>query len=251
MMPTGTQRRLQLLAEIIADGREIGRRFRPGRHPFSFAVVGRLRAGDFFHAELPQVRIGRQGDLRIAAGGRLEHELHVGLAGGQPHVAHQHVGNGDPIPALNQQLKRAGRRVVQVQADRPPAIAAGHGAGRLAGQRDGHLLARRGPAPNGRRRRALQHHVLGEDRRQPHLRATAQAGSKRNNTGRRRRKDFMAGGISTALSQQVLKGLPGWLACCGSSYSASISSMLRRICSPRMRWASCGSPRQTASRMPR
>ena len=46
---------------------------------------------------------------------------------------------------------------------------AGDGFLRLAGDGDGDLLARIGPAPHGHGCAALQHHVVGKDRGQPDL----------------------------------------------------------------------------------
>ena len=89
--------------------------------------------------------------------------LHVRLAGADPDLADEHVGEGDGVVALDGYRERAARFLGR-QFDGPFAVVVGNARRGITGaQCDRDLLAHVGPAPHGNRLLALENHVVAED----------------------------------------------------------------------------------------
>ena len=101
MMPTGTVLLGgDLACKEVGDGGEVGGGVGIADGPDVFDVSKRIVAAGRLHVEEADLRIGCGGDLgsTVLYGGiraeTLEGHLHVGLAGGEPDVADEQVGDG-------------------------------------------------------------------------------------------------------------------------------------------------------------
>ena len=167
-------RPLQLAREEVADRREVRDARRRGDHPgrrrvHRRHVVLRVERGDALHREQADARMVGGRDLLVGVL-RLAHlPLHVRLARADPDLADEHVGEAlRRGRAGDHELVRAARRFRR-QRDAPAAVTAGGRRDALRAQADLDALVGRGPAPDADRHLLLQHHVVGEDRRQPRI----------------------------------------------------------------------------------
>ena len=161
---------LQLGAEEEPATREIQhpcRIFKSG--PGAGAIGGWLRGfdvlGDVINAQLRVVLRGGRDFIRLLrAAAQLP--LHIGLAGADPDIAHEHVLEHNLIVALDLELLRLRVGGGFGELHHPFAIpVGGHGlAG--TGKRNGHLLTRISPTPDRGFDIALDDHVVAEDGRQ-------------------------------------------------------------------------------------
>ena len=97
---------------------------------------------------------------------RLPHRpLHVRLTRADPHVADQHVGDGDDVGAADRHLGGCawGQRL---QPHFPAAKGIGHRLRGLAAKGHAHRFARFGLAEDARRHVTLDQHVIADDARQ-------------------------------------------------------------------------------------
>ena len=144
--------------------------FRRTNPPLAGAPCLRLKlrraAGDK-HADVR--KFGRSLFLLKIATSRNGHG-HVRLAGGKPHLPHQHALDQENVFAGHLQPPGHGGIIDGVQPHAPAAVFASGGALGLAGKFHGHLFARLGGAPHRRHSTPLQHHVIRKRRCQRHLR---------------------------------------------------------------------------------
>ncbi len=171
------ERPLQRAAEVVRDRREAGGRGTIADDPRPLHIVLRLGHTGHRRVEHPDLRVVRRREVDVGLAAPVEGPLHVGLAGAQPDFAHQHVRD-DPLLRLeiarhrhgpDAKISRGARGGQGGQADHPPTGGVGAGPGRRtidALQRDPHLLAGQGPAPDRHFPPLLQDHAVGEDRRQ-------------------------------------------------------------------------------------
>jgi hypothetical protein len=108
-------------------------------------------------------------DLREVGGGDVgggdrqalvERPVHVGLAGGEPDLADEEIGNGERLAGGldDEGMRAAGRQGGQAHEPVAPGVALG--AGLATGEGDAHAAERRGPAPDGEGLVALEHGVI-------------------------------------------------------------------------------------------
>ena len=153
---------LQFLDEEITDGGKFGGLLRrandpdaPGRvarHELegivalvfievgTSDVVERLQRGMARHQEKPDLRVGGLGHFGGAVLGQPQGKLHVRLAGTEPDVADQHVGESDGVLCPHGQGGRGGLGGQRGQVGAPLPVGASRRGGRLPTQRHGHLF---------------------------------------------------------------------------------------------------------------
>src|SRR5437588_3558318 len=102
-------------------------------------------------------------DGRIAIRGLRQSELHVRLAGDQPHLADQHVLNLNGVRPRNGQGLRLGAGAQAKKFDTPFAVGTGGGLFDLAGESDGYYLAGIRRSPDRYSGIAFEHHAVAQD----------------------------------------------------------------------------------------
>src|SRR5690606_34621643 len=133
---------------------------------------------------------------------------HVGLAGGEPDFADDHVADGVGVGALNNEVATGGGGGQRGEVDAPAAVGAGGGGEGLAGEAHRDAFAGVGGAPDGHGFFALEHGSVAEDggegdgRRQG---AEQEAGEK-GEAGVHRAKGRGGGGSAHALHFKLLPG---------------------------------------------
>src|SRR5690606_33049356 len=110
---------------------------------------GRLGDGALDLDVTDQREVGRGGDVDRGVVGVGHGPFHVGLAGGDPHFAHEDVGEGDGVVALDDEIGAFGVGGSGVEFDHPFAVGVGGGLRGLAGEGDGDVFAGVGRAPDG------------------------------------------------------------------------------------------------------
>jgi len=122
----------------------------------------------FRRREKTDFRQVRPLDFAVSIKDPRDSELHVGLPGADPHVTEQHVGESLSLGTGDVDLVgTAGRNRPDLDGPLPIGIGDG-GCGRDIGgatKGDGHHFTGYGPAPDRIRLIALEHHVIGENRR--------------------------------------------------------------------------------------
>ena len=130
---------LEILAKIVADGREAAGRRRAGRQPAPAVIVS-------------QGWIRRSGHLLLALQRTGQAHRHVRLAGADPDLADSDVGDRQPVPALHNQFERTVAGSVEIELHLPSPIGPGPAFRSGVSQGHNHSLARRagptrGPLP--------------------------------------------------------------------------------------------------------
>ena len=173
---------LQIAGKDITDGGKT--RHRRGAAYQPFTPDARLRCISF--ARLA----GKHADQRIIRGRNLlflvgnpreilyffrDGKIHVGLAGGQPHLAHQDVAQflifdfGFSIDRTDGEIARFSTGFERIEGQAPLAVGAGGRGLFLAGEFDRDPLAGVGDAPDGHLHFTLEDHVVGERACEFHL----------------------------------------------------------------------------------
>ena len=157
---------MQSQAEVVTDGGKRGRALRCAAFPFRGHIVLRRERGRFRHLDEAEVRMRGVRDVGLRVGLHLHFPLHVRLAGGEPHFADQHVLHAHIARLQHLWLRIRGHGI---ELHHPFAARIGLRGLLLPRELDDDLLTGRGLAPNRHRFVPLEHHVVGEDGRQPHF----------------------------------------------------------------------------------
>src|SRR5690606_31087865 len=114
---------VDVFGEVVADGGEGAGGLGSGDFP---AVIldldgggGRLGDGALDLDVTDQREVGRGGDVDRGVVGVGHGPFHVGLAGGDPHFAHEDVGEGDGVVALDDEIGAFGVGGSGVEFDHP------------------------------------------------------------------------------------------------------------------------------------
>src|SRR5690606_20309043 len=128
-----------------------------GGRPAALGGGERDGVGVALDVEVAEEREAGGGDFFPGIGGEAEGPFHVGLAGGEPDLADEHVAHDDGVfPAHDEFARRSGggqRR----QRHAPAPVGRGGGGGALPGEGDGDAFAGIGGAPDRQRLALLEH----------------------------------------------------------------------------------------------
>src|SRR5690606_26450263 len=127
------QRAVQGDGEVAGDGAEFAGAFRGGGRPAAVGGGEGDGGGVALDVEVADEREAGGGDFFPGIGGVAEGPFHVGLAGGEPDLADEHVAHDDGVfPAHDEFARRSGggqRR----QRHAPAPVGRGGGGGALPG----------------------------------------------------------------------------------------------------------------------
>ncbi len=192
-------RHAQFLLEGLPEGKQEGRkRGVRGGHPHAAALVE------------AQERIGTGGGFgqnRVSVRIRGNHHGHIGLAGTNPHVAHEHVGqlrlfSGIAGPGGHGQRPGLGRHRQRIEHDTPDAPGVGPGFLPLARERNDNGDACRRRTPDRNRHAALKDHMRSKNGSQLHGGAGRRGGEQK---GGQQGGNQDAGGAQQAHGSLLLK----------------------------------------------
>ncbi len=165
---------LELSPEEVGDRGEIARALRRASLPFAFDLALRVLVHRPLGLELPELRVLCLGDFLLPVGRSCEvtflgfgdREVHVRLARAEPHFTDQHVFKLAGRSGIHlQHMRSAGRQGGEIETEL--AVGSGGAGDAFAGDAGRYRCSGRGGAPDGIRRVALEHHVAGENPRQP------------------------------------------------------------------------------------
>ncbi len=176
---------VQLAAEEVADRRERRGLLRRRDDPAAFHVFERLTGGLLRDGEEVYEGVVGRGRLFRAVLGVGERPLHVRLTRADPDLADEDVLEGERVAPRHGQLEGAAR-LVRPHVDLPAAARVGDGRRCVPAERDGHALARLGPAPDARLAPLLHDHVVADDRRHAHVGARRAGEGKQQERSRER-----------------------------------------------------------------
>ncbi len=154
---------LQLAREVITGRRKISDGVRLGGLPGNrrLKMLQRRRAAGVGNGQNADQIIGGAGNFARGVQRSRNRQLHVRLAGAQPHIAHQQVGDclaRAGLRTYRQYIRTAGRHGGERSA--PVTGCVGTRADGAGGDRDGHAIARCGFAPDRDWPVALQYGVI-------------------------------------------------------------------------------------------
>ena len=115
---------------------------------------------------ITDLRVIRSRNFFFRVHRRTKSPLHVRLARANPHLADQHVVEGDLVVAGHHQAGGLAVGLKRVELHHPLAIVARLGGLGLAGEGDRDFFARVSPTPDGHGQVALQDHAATKNRRQ-------------------------------------------------------------------------------------
>ena len=153
-------------SEVVPDGREVsdglGRTGLPLAADVGLWIAG--HGGGARNVKKPDVGVVGCFDFGFAVGRLVNSHFHVGLAGAEPDLAHEYVGEANClIASLNGHCQRTFAAFEGRQGEAPAPFRVRAGAGGVRANLNGDSAAGRGPAPNRQGVVALEDHVVGED----------------------------------------------------------------------------------------
>ena len=176
---------MQAAGEKVSDTADVGNRSGRGRHPFAAAVglrgIGEPAGnGKGPYIILPGIEYHLESTLYRLTQETLYRHFHIGLSGTYPHFAELNVAQYDLLAVADTDFigpARSGR----LDFERPTAVGcslAGIGAVIPSGGKRHFRSGGRRP-PNAHGCLLLEHHAVGEKRRQPDFRAGGQSKDRR------------------------------------------------------------------------
>ncbi len=118
-------------------------------------------------------------DLLLITGNLFDARNHVGLPGGEPGFADEHVLDDERVGASDCQVASFRRRLERIELDGPPALCVGGGRFLLAGELHRDVFSRISLSPDRGVHALLQDHVVPDDGGKRYLGPGCRGGGKK------------------------------------------------------------------------